>query len=287
VASTTEEGPTATRRMLRRMKRASISHLEAFRHRRDFSHVRSYCSFLGYPCSGHSIVASLLNAHPRMVIANELDALQLLEEGYSRERVFGLLLARDAEFEANGRILHTMPPYYDLNVPGQSQGSYEQLEVIGDKHGHQTAVRLHRQPDLLDRLRTLIGVPLQVVHVVRNPYDNIATLASRRQHELTTAIEDYAELCEAVADVRSRLAPGELADVRSEDFTADPEKQLAELCRFLHVEPTERYLRDCAGVVRRSVSRTRDGFSWTDADRRRVDGLIERYPVLTGYSFDT
>ena len=41
--------------------------------------VKTLCLFIGYQRSGHSLVGSLLDAHPRMAIAHELDALFYLK----------------------------------------------------------------------------------------------------------------------------------------------------------------------------------------------------------------
>jgi hypothetical protein len=40
--------------------------------------VRSFCLFIGYPRSGHSLVGSLLDAHPDIAIAHEVNVLGLV-----------------------------------------------------------------------------------------------------------------------------------------------------------------------------------------------------------------
>jgi hypothetical protein len=34
------------------------------RHRASFAHVESFCMFIGYPRSGHTLIGSILDAHP-------------------------------------------------------------------------------------------------------------------------------------------------------------------------------------------------------------------------------
>src|SRR5688572_9593174 len=70
---------------------------------RALADVRGYCMFVGYPRSGHSLVGSLLNAHPNVVIAHELDALKYVERGVSRGGLFSLILRRDRRFAEMGR----------------------------------------------------------------------------------------------------------------------------------------------------------------------------------------
>ena len=47
----------------------------------DFEKLQAYCMFIGYPRSGHSLVGSLLDAHPNIIIAHELNALQFVVAG--------------------------------------------------------------------------------------------------------------------------------------------------------------------------------------------------------------
>ena len=42
------------------------------------------------------------------------------------------------------------------------------------------AQRMLRQPNFFKELEETVGVPLKFIHVVRNPFDNIATMLVRR-----------------------------------------------------------------------------------------------------------
>ena len=140
-----------------------------------FRDIRTYCMFVGYPRTGHSLIGSLLDAHPNIVIAHELDALRLFNCGFSRRQVFHLLLENSKVMAASGRS-HSG---YSYEVPNQWQGRFEQLQVLGDKKGATSAMRFYREPRLLASVRTKIGGELKFVHVIRNPYDVLATMARR------------------------------------------------------------------------------------------------------------
>jgi hypothetical protein len=139
---------------------------------------------------------------------------------------------------------------------------------------------------LLDRIRRVVRVPLRVIHVTRNPFDNIATEARRHKMSLTEATEWYEQICLAIETVRPRLAPEELVDIRYEDFVGQTTPELAGLCRFLDVEAESAYLEACSGIVWASTKRTRDSVAWSPAERSGVERLVERYDVLSSYSFD-
>ena len=104
---------------------------------------------------------------------------------------------------------------------------------------------------------------------------------------LAPAVARYQGLSTTVDDVRSRLGSGELLDIRYESFTEDTEHHLRDLCRFLGVTPSPDYLRACAALVKPTHSRSRDRLPWSADERREVEALIQRRPVLAGYSFDT
>ena len=243
--------------------------------------VERFCFFIGYARSGHSLVGSLLNAHPSMVISHELDAIRFIRMGFRRSQIYALILERDDAFEAAGREWSG----YDYTVPGGHQGDHSHVKVIGDKRGRRTALELNQRPELLPRLRRRVGVPIRAIHVTRNPFDNIVTEAGRRNLTLETATRWYERSCQAVAATRPRLDPSELIDVPYEAFAADPSAVLADLCGFLGVEAPPEYLASCQSVVWPSTKRRRDAVEWTPADIQRVEALIDRYEFLSHYTF--
>jgi hypothetical protein len=254
----------------------------------SFADLECYCFFIGYARSGHTLVGSMLNAHPDIVIAHELDAVNYVRHHFNRAQLFALLLERDQRFASLGNSWAG----YEYQVPGQYQGRYERLRVLGDKRGNSAAMEIARWPELLDRVRQVVKLPIRVIHVTRNPYDNIATAARRHKFPpskntvVSQATRWYEQSCEAVYKARGLLEPSELVDIRYESFIAEPAAALAELCAFVGVEPRADYLEACAGMVWPSAKRTRDSVEWTEEDRRGVERVIDRFGLLGSYSFD-
>ena len=62
-------------------------------------------------------------------------------------------------------------------------------QVIGDKKGGHTAgILLHeRGMNDLQEIMDTVGVPLKFIHIVRNPFDNIATMSLRELKDRETA----------------------------------------------------------------------------------------------------
>jgi hypothetical protein len=143
-----------------------------------------------------------------------------------------------------------------------------------------------------------VRLPLRVIHVVRNPYDNIATMSKRRDTRLprgqrdvvvgvTEAARRYFSLSETVEATAARLAPSEIFHLRHEDLIAAPAERLAALCRFLGQDAPDDYLRDCAGAVFGERHRSRDDVEWTTEEVELVSREIASFGFLEGYSFES
>lgn len=247
----------------------------------QFNDVKSYCMFIGYPRSGHSLVGSLLDAHANAVIAHELDALRYLAAGgLTRDGLYYLILSRDRAFTATGRSWTG----YDYAVPHQSQGTFQRLLVVGDKRGGDSTRRLRERPELLQLLKTTVAVDVRLVHVVRNPFDNIATMHRRSGRRLDAVVDAYFDMCDTNGAIREREA-GSVFDLRHEALIADPRAQLSQLLDFLALTTHSDYLEDCASVVFDSPSRSRESIDWPSEVVAEIERRIGRHDFLAGYSF--
>ena len=248
-----------------------------------YDQVSRYCMFVGHPRSGQTLLSAMLNAHKNAVIAHEVNALTHVLRGSSRAHLFALLLSRDRWFTDQ----KDTSSGFSYRVPNQWQGRYERLNVIGDKKGAGSAIVLHHQPTALDRLRDVIGVPLCVVHVVRNPFDNIARIARSHRTTLAQSVEVYFAICQSLGNAMTRVKPNELLVVRHESFIASPRETLRELCRFVELPAYPRYLEDCSNAVYCSSRPARHAVPWSSKLRRDVEARLQDFPFLTGYCFDS
>ena len=88
-------GPTAIRGGLRGTVvhdawRFATSLVDSARFRPALRDVRTYLLFIGHGRSGHSIVGSLLDAHPEAIVSDELDAARFIDRGFGRDQVLAL-----------------------------------------------------------------------------------------------------------------------------------------------------------------------------------------------------
>ena len=266
--------------LLRDFPRAALLSL---RLRRELAEVRQICLFVGTPKTGHSLVGALLDAHPRMAIAHEADVALLLRAGFRRRQILALLVDYSRRQARRGR----RESGYSYDVPGQWQGRWERLRVVGDKHAEGLTLRLGLRPALWERLERTLGRP-RFVHVVRNPFDAISSLtrpASRRL-DLAAATDYHLRLCETVRELRGRLADDRYHELRHEALIAAPADELARLARFLGEEAPADWLAACSAVVFPAPRRAREGGDWSPAAVRRVESRLAEFPFLAGYSFD-
>jgi Sulfotransferase family len=251
-----------------------------------FEDVEAYCMFVGYPKSGHSLIGSLLDAHPDAIIAHELDALGYIHAGFGKKQLYHLLLENSQEHASAGRGWSG----YSYTVPGQWQGRFRKLRVIGDKKGAKSSWRLDWNPELLDRLREIVGVPVRFVHVIRNPYDNISTMfrqgVLKKKGDLRYNIEGYFSLCAIIRDLKGRTGGADVFDMRHELFVEDPARHLGDLCRFLGLESPDDYLEDCASIIFRSPNKSRRKVVWDPESISMVRNRMDEFDFLRGYSYE-
>lgn len=253
-----------------------------------YADLHAFCLFIGYPKSGHSLVGALLDAHPDLVIARAVNPLALVVvDGQPRDEVFELLLDNARAEATRGRKQNR----YRYAVDGQWQGRVRTLRVLGDKFSDRTTKRIGRTAGALASFERQVGVPLRLIHVVRNPFDMVARIAidkikrgtaEEKRARATAYVSRLAEINESVIASRE---PSVLT-VRHEALVASPQAELARMCEFLGVEAEHGYLEACAAIVFDSPQRTRDRLEWTEIQVAAVDEVIARYAFFEGYTFD-
>jgi len=253
----------------------------------DLDAVNTFCLFVGHGRSGHSIVGALLDAHPNVILSDETDILKYLIAGFGRKQLYRTLIFRSQkQARIQRRKSGLNGKFYSYSVPGQWQGKFKRLQVIGDSKASVTTKRLYKNPNLLEQLKKCTGVALKVVHVVRNPFDNISTISIQESISLESAMRGYFYNCEAVMEIRKYLTPEELIVVHHEELIASPKDFLIKLAHFIGVHPSEDYLNACSNIIYKSPSKTRHKVSWEMNMINAVEKEVSRFDFLAHYSYD-
>ena len=250
------------------------------RYRAAFEGVRAFVLFAGYPRSGHSLVGAMLNAHRHTVISHELNVSKLFLAGCDRNVVYSRILARAGWFNLKGNRSN-----YEYQIPQQWQGRFEAIHVIGDKGGGWVAEALGNHPDLLKKIRDTVRVPLRFIHVVRNPFDNIAAISKWHHFSIDESIEYYFSLCQTTSWLLEALDSFEIITVHHEDFIHAPEATLSAICNFLNLQVDPEYLAACASITFEKPTNSRRSVTWNAAQMERIEQQRQSYAFLRGYDF--
>lgn len=271
---------------LRRTSASPWTYIESWlggrRIKEQFDEVQTYVMFIGQPRSGTSLLGSILNAHPDICVAQELNALRYLGRGYNREQLFWLLLRRDSDFARSGRNWTG----YNYSVEGQWQGRTRQLRVIGDKKAGKSSDQLRRRPGLLDKLIRTVRVPLRIIHVVRDPFNVITTVHRKVGITLEKSAENYFRRCEINWQLMQRHGHM-IQTFRLEDLIVSPRQHLDELCRFLDVEAPRDYIDACVSLLFEKPRQSKSDCDWPPSLIAHVSRRIEDFPFLAGYAYET
>ena len=273
--------------------------------------IKKFVIFVGYERSGHSIVGSLMDAHPHVFITNEFfifgkfDKLDNVTNGSWRDNLFQSLYNSS---NSRPERLSSSSKGYTLNVEGLWAGTYvDHIEVIGDKSGGGTtkAYLINKQKfkQNFEKLKRNVQVPLRIIHVLRNPFDIISTNAiytrdksllkylketgnKTSDPELLAKIlymfDEFRAVVEIIDDIFGRE---NVLDIHNCDLVADPRGTLTKIFNFLEVSTTEHYLDVCAEKVFKSVSWSRDLMEWPPELREMVEIMMKDYKMLSRYSF--
>lgn len=148
--------------------------------------VKKFVLFVGYTRSGHSIIGTLMDAHPHVVISNEFDLFSQFDKLNKaswktwKYNLFNMIFRKSVYDVWHSRANNKKG--YQLAVKGLWQGRFDKyVEAIGDKSGDVTTrAYMANKTDFMqnfDLLKKRLKIPLRVIHAVRNPYDMIATSA--------------------------------------------------------------------------------------------------------------
>jgi len=278
--------------------------------------VKTFVFFLGHARSGHSIVGSLIDSHPHMVISHEFDLFGSLSSqslAATKPEIFNALWKNTEMAVNNGlRTESEIGKGYSLSVDGLYQGRYvDHIDVIGDKQGGTTTKMLLRSPDkwsyAFNIIKSLAG-NLKVIHVIRNPYDNIATsimYAFTGKHKfgevkrnndtdqinsrvtpklIEVKIKAYFSFLRAIVDAEKRYNL-DVIEIHGKDLISDPRGTLLKMCNDLGVTCSDNYLEMCGNKIYKTESRTRYMIKWADEHIQKVEQNIKNYTSLKGYTF--
>jgi hypothetical protein len=233
---------------------------------------------MGYPRSGHTLVAAIINANPNVMCSNQLNV-------YSNTSKLNLKYIKNYS-----KQVHTWKNTTQIeHVPK------EEITVIGDKTGHRTVVELGKNPQKLGVFKQIIQVPIKWIHVVRNPYDNLATWSKlnfinrrKKQPEITQhqmldeVIHKYRDLNHTISKLRHSE---DVLTVNHEYIITRMHNTLEEISNFLEISFDPTWRDNVRNTVWKQPRITRNKIQWTKPQKNAVKRIIDSYSWLEGYDY--
>ena len=279
--------------------------------RTDLDSVEHFLIFMGWPRSCHSIIGSMLDAHPNVIVAHEYFLFNKLVEHpelVARKLLYNQLYNNSyANARKGWRTTKQTRKGYSLSIDRSWQGKFTTLKVIGDKCGGDVTRMYHKNSAQLRTvyrmLKANVKVPIKVLQVVRNPFDMIATMAlyrgsgvqdvkvnATKTHKysdarvINGAIKSVFDMSKMVMRIVPDLGLSPL-EVHCEDLIADPAKTLSDICRFLDLECPPDYLQMCVDKTFKTVSESRHTVDWDPNTLLSLINNVKKIPFFHRYSF--
>jgi len=248
----------------------------------DQSSLKGFVIFIGFARSGSTLAGSIVNAHPDALVSVELNVMRYLLPVVSRTHLYSLIARNEKHFTEAGNEWTD----YSYDISGASQGKVRDLRIIGDKKAAATTKLLAERPELLDRLSLLTGLPVKVVHVVRNPFDVIATQRKRGSRELDYSVDNYVGRVMQLNQVVSRIPSEDLLSLKHDKLLSESSETIRNLFEFLELSCEDSVVNACASVIDAKPNKSRLEADWSTENLAKIERVIDQIQFLDGYSFE-
>lgn len=252
-----------------------------------------WISFLGTGQSGHTAVAACLDAHPNVIIAEEQSYVKKLISGRAtKEKLIWECTRYCKSFKTNT----TSHRKKDIPINSPYCGTWrDELLCIGNKMGWEfTGPYLKRGRSKFPGFCEKIEMPVKVIHVVRNPFDNIASWALTRREERVTgagkirkpmSLDDCIQRYEnhTRAALEAIYPYTKLKLVHIEKFCDNVDRELREICLFLDIPFDSDWSLNCAKAIFDGPRIKRDRINWSSDQTSRIREIINSYQFLREY----
>jgi len=245
---------------------------------RPLASTRCFVMIIGNARSGSTLLGAVLDGHPRAVVANESAASFQLWRGWNGPDILRDVLHNASQMAAEGRLSEGYR--YQVGLPPEAKP--EPL-VAGDKVWNPALLILHGNPHLLSSLEERLGMPVRLIHAIRNPYDVIATMHRRSGAPIEDRIRWYFMHCEAAAAVRSRQPGDRFLEAHHADLVADPAAELARLLAFVALPPDDSHLEAIRGLLFSRPRRSSENIDWQPAQIAEIALRMKDFAFLDRY----
>jgi len=242
--------------------------------------INTFLFFLGFPRSGHSIIGALLDAHPNCIISHELNAFSLMSKGFSFYNICSLIILKSKMYS----MFNFKRGGYKYQIKDQYQGKVTKLKIIGDKKGGGTTDLFDKQIIDIDKISKFIPFDYKSLIVIRNPFDNIATIAIKSfNSNINDALDFYRKKAKTIERLITVLENKHLI-VYHEKFIEEPQKELEKILDFVNLSKDSSYLQSSVEILYDKPNLSREKLKWNQTQINAIKNMMHEISFLQFYS---
>lgn len=285
-----------------------------------YDEVKTFVMFIGCSRNTDKLTSAMLDAHSEILLPQNYDIIgnwwmfhqnRLQELAKQKYMLFYHLhhlsslqtLFREQATETSKFWLWTFKGSgIDYkNVPGAWQGTIKQnLKAIGDSSGLVTSTKLLARNgnfSVLRDIEKMVGIPVKFVHIITNPFDDIASIVIRTQSQRGTKVNDPTAVNDALKNVFALLDTNEqvrqiygdrVLDVYINDLMLKQKETLKNICSFLEIHCDDFYFKVIEKVFTEGYNlRPRDLVEWKTEDKNWIETKMKKFDFLQPLSFES
>jgi hypothetical protein len=268
--------------------------------------IKNFLTFVCCGQSGHSIIASIIDAHPNALISDERKYIyKTSRRGWKRDRILEDLIG-----DSTNRVNRPWTKRMEVvgRKPLQWQGRVDrELLLVGDKCGWDN-FGLYNLPSGdnkgekrtwgVEKLEKNMGVPVLAIHALRNPFDIISNWYNGgRKYEQyrrdPNGMERLIKRYISTAEITEALYYGaffqreNLLQIKNEELCESPKSTIRKILKFINLPEEEEYVKECASVIFPNPHRRVSEANWSVSLIEKVEKeVIGKFTYLSDYSFD-
>ena len=217
---------------------ASIGAATGLIHKADLSTYRCSCGELFRECEFWNHIAARTRelGHPVNVFETDFWNTHLR---LSRNRVANVALVRSLGWDPLNRIRDTVVgtlPGVQAAVSDMAWNSWSLATAVLERTGKTVFVDTARDSQRPKRLSGFPMLDLKVVHLVRDPRGNVASMLKHAPGDVAAAARQWARANTEADKARRYLPPDRWMSLRYEELCADPAGVLDRIARFVGIE---------------------------------------------------
>jgi hypothetical protein len=193
----------------------------------------------GPPRSGSTYLVQAMNMHEKVYITNELRVMSFINDLF---RLF--LKSERMNWNLDGPDKGLFLQHFRKEMSNLVKRFYlERMPspdaVWGDKHPHYSDPAM--DPGALDTISELFP-DAKFIHIYRNPRTQVHSVISKGWKDFKYAVRAYKRIITVGQSFGKKIGPARYLEVRYEDLCDNGEDVANEICSFLGIQSSERWL---------------------------------------------